>query len=68
MFAGTLNIFAGPRIISVGDRLTLMESLAYLRENGYSESRNNPVGSFSVLPDAVAIFPGVNPIRIRNPR
>jgi penicillin-binding protein 1B len=58
VFAGTLNIFAGPRIISVGDRLSLGDALAYLRENGYSESRSNPVGSFGVQPHAVAIFPG----------
>jgi penicillin-binding protein 1B len=58
VFAGTLNIFAGPRVISVGDHLSLVEALAYLRENGYSESRSNPVGSFGVRPNAVAIFPG----------
>ncbi len=58
VFAGTLNIFAGPRIVSVGDRLSLADTLTYLRENGYSESRSNPVGSFGVRPGAVAIFPG----------
>jgi penicillin-binding protein 1B len=58
VFAGTLNIFAGPRIISVGDRLSRSDALTYLRENGYSESRSNPVGSFEIRPDAVAIFPG----------
>ena len=58
VFAGTLNIFAGPRVIAVGDRLSLSDALAYLRENGYSESRSNPVGSFGVRPNAVAIFPG----------
>ena len=36
VFAGTLNIFAGPRIISVGDHLSLGGAVAYLRENGYS--------------------------------
>jgi hypothetical protein len=30
VFAGTLNIFAGPRIISVGDRLSLCDAHAYL--------------------------------------
>jgi len=58
VFAGTLNIFAGPRIVSVGDRLSLADTLTYLRENGYSESRSNPVGWFGVRPGAVAIFPG----------
>ena len=58
VFAGTLNIFAGPRIVSTGDRLSLGDALAYLRENGYSESRGNPVGWFGVRPNALAIFPG----------
>jgi len=58
VFAGTLNIFAGPRIVSVGDRLSREDTVTYLRENGYSESRGNPVGSFAVRPGAVDIFPG----------
>ena len=58
VFAGTLNIFAGPHIISVGDHLSLTDALAYLRENGYSESHSNPVGWFGIRPNAVAIFPG----------
>jgi penicillin-binding protein 1B len=58
VFAGTLNIFAGPRIIAAGDHLSLGDTLMYLRENGYSESRSNPVGWFGVRPNAISIFPG----------
>jgi penicillin-binding protein 1B len=58
VFAGTLNIFAGPRVVSVGEQLSLEDSLAYLRASGYRESRNNPGGWFEVRRDAVAIFPG----------
>ena len=58
VFSESLNIFAGPRIISVGDPLSLGETVAYLQENGYSRSRNNPVGWFEVRPQAVAIYPG----------
>jgi penicillin-binding protein 1B len=58
VFAGTLNIFAGPRTVAVGDRLSLADAVLYLQENGYSASRNNPVGWFEERPGAVAIFPG----------
>ncbi len=58
VFAGTLNIFAGPRIISVGDPLTLSAAVSYLRENGFSASRANPVGWFEERPGAVSIYPG----------
>jgi len=58
VFAGTLNIFAGPHLISVGDRLSLPASITYLQENGYSSSRSNPVGWFEMRSDALAIFPG----------
>jgi penicillin-binding protein 1B len=58
VFAGTLNIFASPRIIALGDRLSAADTITYLRENGYRASRNNPVGWYEIRPDAVAIFPG----------
>jgi penicillin-binding protein 1B len=67
VFAGTLNIFAGPRVVSVGDRLSLDDAIRYLRENGYSESRSNPVGSFGIQPNAVAIYPGRESYADREP-
>ncbi len=58
VFAGTLNIFAGPHIIAVGDLFTLKDAVTYLQDNGYSESHSSPVGWYEVRADAVAIFPG----------
>jgi penicillin-binding protein 1B len=67
VFAGTLNIFAAPRIISIGDRLSIGDVLAFLRESGYSERRGNSVGSFEVRPNAIAIFPGHDAYADREP-
>jgi penicillin-binding protein 1B len=58
VFAGTLNIFAAPRTVAVGDLLQERDALAWLRENGYSAARNNPLGYYEVWPNAVGIFPG----------
>ena len=58
VFAGALNIFAEPRVLATGDRLSLTDTIAYLRENGYATSQGNPVGWYEARPDAVAVFPG----------
>jgi penicillin-binding protein 1B len=57
-FTATSKIFAAPEIIAVGDPGTPTEIAASLRRAGYSESRNNPVGSYNVHLDSVEIFPG----------
>jgi penicillin-binding protein 1B len=58
VFAGTLNIFAAPRIIAVGDRLSLDDATAFLQENGYASSRGNPVGWYEIRQNAIGVFPG----------
>jgi len=58
VFAETLNIFAAPRIIAVGDRLSLAETEAYLKTGGYSVRHDNHVGWFEIQPNAIAIYPG----------
>lgn len=58
VFAGTLNIFAAPRIIAVGDRLSLDDAVSYLQENGFTASHASPVGYFEIRPNALAVFPG----------
>jgi penicillin-binding protein 1B len=57
-FTATSKIFAAPEIVAVGDPGTPTEIAATLRRAGYSESRNNAVGSYNVHPDSVEIFPG----------
>jgi len=57
-FTATSKIFAAPEIVAIGDPGTPTEVAAYLRRAGYSESRNNSVGSYNFHPDSVEIFPG----------
>lgn len=68
VFAGALNIFAEPRVLAVGDHLSLADTIDYLRENGYAASHGNPVGWYEARPNAVAIFPGAIPVRTRRRR
>ena len=57
-FTNTAKIFAAPRIISVGDPITVDELEGELRRNGYSRSERNPLGSYRVTADSVEIYPG----------
>ncbi len=57
-FTATSKIFAAPETVAIGDPGSPTEVAASLRRAGYSESRNNPVGSYNVHPDSVEIFPG----------
>ena len=58
VFADTLNIFAEPRYVTVGDRLSLNDAVLELQENGYTTATNNRIGWYNVRQGAVAIFPG----------
>src|SRR5438309_6987713 len=57
-FAASSKIYAAPETVAIGDPGTPTEVAASLRRAGYSESRNNAVGSYNVKPDSVEIFPG----------
>jgi hypothetical protein len=57
-FADTMNIFAAPAVVAVGDRLSQADAVAWLRENGYSASPGNSAGSYDVRPGAIGIHPG----------
>ena len=57
-FANTSKIFAGPRVIGVGDEISPADVVMDLRRSGYSESRGNPMGWFNTRADAIEIFPG----------
>ena len=58
-FANTSKIYAAPRMVAVGDTLTLDEITALLRRCGYTESRTNAMGWFHTRPDGgIEIFPG----------
>ena len=57
-FRNTARIYAGPETVSIGDAATPSGLVAELRRSGYSESRSNPNGWFTVKADSVEIFPG----------
>jgi penicillin-binding protein 1B len=57
-FSDTIDIFAAPRTVLVGDPATTAEIVARLRRNGYNTSHSNPLGWYDVRPQSVAIFPG----------
>jgi penicillin-binding protein 1B len=57
VFAATLNMYAAPRTIAVGDRLSESDTIALLRQSGYTANEGNREGRYEVKPDAVAIFP-----------
>jgi penicillin-binding protein 1B len=57
-FSTTAKIFAAPEVVGVGDAVTPGEIIADLRRAGYSESRSNPEGWFSLKGDALEVFPG----------
>jgi penicillin-binding protein 1B len=57
-FANNAKIFAAPESVGVGDSLSPNDIAADLRRSGYSESRNNPTGSFELRPDEITIIPG----------
>ncbi len=62
-FADTSKIYAAPKSVAVGDKLTPAELVDHLRRAGYGESSSNRVGWYhlrpdAVRPDAVEIIPG----------
>jgi hypothetical protein len=59
-FSHTFNIFTAPKIVAVGDPLTLDAVVGRLRRSGYSTAQGNSVGWYRVQPGAVSIFPGRN--------
>jgi penicillin-binding protein 1B len=57
-YSTTARIFAAPGSIVVNDHTTPSEIAAQLRHAGYSENRNNPIGSYTIGADSIDIFPG----------
>ncbi|HWE53518.1 MAG TPA: PBP1A family penicillin-binding protein [Bryobacteraceae bacterium] len=59
-YSTAARIFAAPSSVANGDSTTPSELAATLRHAGYSENRNNPIGSYSVQADSIDIFPGAD--------
>ncbi|HXE91230.1 MAG TPA: PBP1A family penicillin-binding protein [Terriglobales bacterium] len=61
IFTNASKIYAAPRLVRVGDRLTAHDVASELRRAGYtSEGENSPVrmGSYRMLGDSIEIHPG----------
>ena len=58
VFASTLNIFAAPRVIGVGDPTSQASLIAWLRENGYGTLAGSPGGWYTLQPQAIEVYPG----------
>ena len=58
-YANTSNFYAAPRAIGRGDALTPANIVAELRQGGYTESGDNPIGYYKVTSgDVLEIQPG----------
>ena len=57
-FANTLNVFAAPNSLAIGDRISTSRLVEQLRRAGYTESERGRMGWYHIRPSAVAIFPG----------
>ena len=58
LFANTSRLYAAPEPVFVGQEATLRELAASLRRAGYTESKNNAVGWYSLISGGIQIFPG----------
>jgi penicillin-binding protein 1B len=59
-FSDTIDIFAAPHTVAVGDVMTLTEAATLLRNSGYATAHGNPGGWINVRRNALDIFPGPN--------
>src|SRR5437660_12439540 len=54
-FANTSMLYAGPHSIAVGDESSPAEVAAMLRNSGYTENKNSPMGYYIVRSDAIDV-------------
>jgi penicillin-binding protein 1B len=57
-FANTSNFYAAPRVITRGETITAAQLTAELRQAGYTESSDNPLGWYKANEGALEIQPG----------
>ncbi len=57
-YANTSNFYAAPRVIVRGDGLAPGPVMSELRQGGYTESGDNPVGYYKLTGDTLEIQPG----------
>ena len=57
-YANTSNFYAAPHAIGRGDSLSPANVVAELRQGGYTESADNPIGYYKLNGDSIEIQPG----------
>ena len=57
-YQNTSMLLASPQTLMVGDDATPQEIANALRHAGYTEARNNRMGSYALQPDEIDIYPG----------
>jgi penicillin-binding protein 1B len=57
-FQTTSLIFASPMRVAIGDAVRPEDIVAQLRRSGYDERRNNRLGWYRLINDAVEVYPG----------
>jgi penicillin-binding protein 1B len=58
VFSSSAKIFAAPRVVKVGAKITTSELATELRRAGYSEKDESPMGSFRVHGGSIEVLPG----------
>jgi len=58
IFANAAKIYALPKLVRSGDRLTVHEIAGELRRAGYTEGGNSPMGTFKLVKGGIEIHPG----------
>jgi penicillin-binding protein 1B len=58
IFANAAKIYALPKLVHTGDKLTVHEIAAQLRRAGYTEGGDSPMGTFKLVKSGIEIKPG----------
>jgi penicillin-binding protein 1B len=58
IFANAAKIFALPKLVRTGDKLTVHEITAQLRRAGYTEGGASALGTFKLVKSGIEIHPG----------
>lgn len=57
-FTNTAMLFASPATLAVGDEASPEQIAVDLRRSGYTESRRNSMGYYTLAPNEIDIYPG----------
>ena len=58
IFANAAKIYALPKVVHTGDKLTAHTIAAQLRRAGYTEGSDSPLGTFRLIKSGIEISPG----------